>query len=276
MPYVETESPPILRAFFKQEKRTAYRPIQGSEIVIAPKRRIDASSTAELLGSVIRRKQVVAAAAYLRHDPDILDKLLNFDSIPADFVSLDIAMPYFEAKSLPTLAAFSKQEKRAAYRPIGEPAVTVSNRRIDASSTAELLGGVIRRKQLVTAAAYLPDALDKPLSFDSISADFFPLDIAIPHAKKTPPHIGSLFSRSRREAPLSVSIAAFAPAQQQGFYFSCPLTGSGTAKIKITGKGRPHERLSGLDDFLSFDSIPADFMPLDRAIPYREGCLLWR
>jgi hypothetical protein len=155
-------------------------------------------------------------------------------------------------------------------------------RRMNVSFSAELHAGATRRKQTVTAVACLrqkPDTLDKLLNFDSIPADFLPLDTFLPYVEsKTPPCIGALSFRAVRKASTSVSVAISASARRRGFYFSSPLrlTGSGTIKTKITGRGHPHEKTSALDDFLRFDSIPADFVPLDSTLPYREGRLLWR
>jgi hypothetical protein len=210
-----------------------------------------------------------------------LDRFLHFDNVGADVFPLDIAAPYFETDNPPILIAFFKRDKRTASRSIRGPTGSIFKRRTDIFSSVKVVGDVGRRKQVLRATAnlgYEPDHLDKLLSFDSIPADFLPLDIAVPYIESgTPPCIRLLISRGAREALAKGHVAASVRTQRRSFYFSPRLSGRGGARrTQITGRGYPPEGLSCVDDFLSFDSTPADFVPLDRALPYREGYLLWR
>jgi hypothetical protein len=40
--------------------------------------------------------------------------------------------------------------------------------------------------------------------------------------------------------------------------------------------GSPALAPDHIDKFPRFDSVPADFVPLDSVLPYQEGKLLWR
>jgi hypothetical protein len=211
-----------------------------------------------------------------------LDRYLRFDSVSADMFPLDVAARHVETDFPPILAVFLKKDVWTANRSIRGPTITMAKRRIGVSFYAGLLGSVTRRKQLVTATACLksePDHLDKLPRFDSIPADFLPLDTVMPYVEsETPPRARAFFFRDAREAPAGISVSASVPAQRRVFYFLPPicLTGSGAMKAKITGRGHPPERPSCIDDFPRFDSIPADFVPLDKPLPHREGIFVWR
>jgi hypothetical protein len=215
-----------------------------------------------------------------------LDGYLHFDNVDADVFPLDVTTPYVETEFPPILVAFLKRDKWEISGSIRAPTLTMPKwRQLGFSFSAKVTGSAERRVQILTAKAFLrreADQLDNLLNFDGTPADFLPLDTAMPYVEsETPPCARHLFSRGVREAPAEVNLHVLtsAPTQQRrNFYFSSPLTGngSGIAKAKITGRGAPSEKVSRIDDFLSFDSTPADLAPLDSPIPHREGYRLWR
>jgi hypothetical protein len=212
-----------------------------------------------------------------------LDGYLRFDNIDADVFPLDVTTPYAETDFPPILVAFLKRDRWRISSLIRAPTLSMSKQRHDVSFSARLTSEVERRIQALTATAsprYEPDRLDNLLSFDAIPADFMPLDMTMPHVEsEAPPCARLLFFRDAREASAyvrNVQVSASIPVQRRNFYVSSRLVGSGITKVKISGRGYPPERMSYVDDFLSFDSTPADFVPLDNPIPHREGFLLWR
>jgi P2-related tail formation protein len=213
-----------------------------------------------------------------------LDRYLSFDGIGADMLPLDVTMPYVETDNPPILAAFLKREKRSANRSIRGPTIAMNKRRSGVLCfPVRLTAGLEGRRQVITAAAFprrIPDSLDNFFRLDSIRADFLPLDTAVPYVESSEPVcVKPLFFRRAFSASADIPIDVSTQTGRRGFYLmssALQLSGSAATSAKITGVGRPAERPSHIDDFLRFDSIPADLAPLDKALPCREGNFVWR
>lgn len=121
--------------------------------------------------------------------------------------------------------------------------------------------------------------LDRLLRFDSIDADFLPMDIAMPYFEAdTPPILVPFRWRVHRTARGSATFEASGTqgiAHRRRAFAGAALGFSGMFSGSRMAMGSPSEAPCGLDRYVGFDGIPADFAPLDCAIPYREGERRW-
>jgi hypothetical protein len=209
-----------------------------------------------------------------------LDGHLRFDNVGADIFPLDITAPYFETDFPPILTAFLRRETRKMHVSIRGPTGVMSKQRRAFEFDATLAITPEYTRQLRTGTAKprpIPDHLDKYLSFDQTPADFIPLDTATPYVEADePPGLIALSFKTGRSAAVRVGVSAALTSQRRSFHFLTHLTGQITVAQTRTGTAMPAEKSSSIDDFLTFDSTPADFLPLDNPIPHREGILLWR
>ena len=121
--------------------------------------------------------------------------------------------------------------------------------------------------------------LDRLFRFDSIDTDFLPMDIAMPYFETDTPPILVPF-RWRNAQKAGATVKTNVQMERARKVFSVPtaatLGAEGSSRQTRSGAGSPMEEVSHLDDFLHFDAVPADFTPLDCAIPYREGERRWK
>jgi hypothetical protein len=120
--------------------------------------------------------------------------------------------------------------------------------------------------------------LDRLLSFDRIHADFLPLDTSMPYTEAAePPIIIPLLHRNLRSAGVSIrGPTGYVSSQRCQFFLTSRFTGSGEIAQKRTANASIPEKPSHADDYLTFDSVPADMVPLDKPLPHREGISAWR
>ena len=121
--------------------------------------------------------------------------------------------------------------------------------------------------------------LDRYLSLDSISTDAFPLDTTMPYIEtENPPILTAFLKRENRTASGSIRAPTCGVSRQRRtFDLRVKCTARSTRRKQVyAGTARPAEKPDHIDDFLTFDSIPADLSPLDKALPYREGNFIWR
>ena len=122
--------------------------------------------------------------------------------------------------------------------------------------------------------------LDRLLRFDSIDADFLPMDIAMPYFETdTPPILVPFRWRTRRTARGSATFEASGTqgiAHRRRAFAGAVLGLSEMFSGSRTAMGSPSEAPCGLDRYVGFDAVPADFVPLDSAIPYKEGEKRWK
>jgi phage tail P2-like protein len=209
-----------------------------------------------------------------------LDGYLHFDNIGADVFPLDVTAPYAETDFPPILTAFLKRDRWMVSGFIRGPTGGVSKQRraFDLTATLAITSGRTRQTRAGTANLRpIPGHLDKYPRFDGIPADFIPLDTAVPYVEADePPGLLALSFSAGRAATGQAGISGALPSQRRSFHFLPRLTGRVAAAQTRTGTAAPDERPSHVDDFLAFDSTPADFLPLDNPIPHREGIFVWR
>jgi hypothetical protein len=209
-----------------------------------------------------------------------LDRFLHFDQIGADFWPLDVAMPYIETDNPPIIVPLLRRNARTMQVSIRGPTGEVSRQRrtMELAAMVTISRGGQRQTRAGTANPRpVPGHLDKFLRFDSMPADFVPLDTTVPYVEAdTPPGLLPLFSRAGRSALGQVEVSGILPAQRRQFFLSPRMAVEAAAAQKWTGTGCPSERPNHVDNFLTFDSTPADFMPLDNALPHLEGTFVWR
>jgi hypothetical protein len=141
--------------------------------------------------------------------------------------------------------------------------------------------GILRQRRQAVSVGRLVGVshLDRFLSFDHAPADFLPLDMAMPYTEAAePPIITAFRMRNRLKANRTIRApTGHISASRKRVYFSSVLSSAAQKRKEIfTGNASPRETPSRVDDYLRFDQIPADFVPLDKPLPHREGFLLWR
>jgi hypothetical protein len=216
-----------------------------------------------------------------------LDRYLRFDHAGADFLPLDITMPYSEIENPPILDAFFRWGKRTASVSIRDATIgkfTRTRREMFATLSAqEISRGVTRQLIVAVVSGRLIgiSGLDRYLSFDAIPSDFLPLDTAAAHREADePPIMTPLRVRQsgfmRRTIREPTSLAGGTKARSEMKTVIPPPSTRGHPRQFFSGTLSPDEVPSRVDSFLTFDSTPADLAPLDKALPHWEGNFIWR